>query len=450
MSNLTEKARFFVKGQLKLYEKNTGQELARKNLVVKDSAHVAVVALGSDIQESTIKVASWGDLYPETPSETGYNWTKFESLEGYHAISGNHTHKTFNVSGHSYPAHKSIRFTFEFDRNTASEFFGKNLLEWGLFFNDVMFSRVALDTDFYFQSWMTVVGEWTIIFSTCSGGYSNFLLNQYGIGALWGFDDVDDDTDLHEDYVGTNHLSGAFDTPLLVKNLLGTDGIDENDYKHRNALPVYYTTDGEYNVAYITNDDQDGTMDLRDGKFTLWQWFKIPDGSTLTGENIWVLFSRWATDGDTDKQSYRLYLQRESAYSTTSDLFTLNFDINDGGTIQTLQSDLLDFDYGSTISLADLWCLVVVSLDLSSQELILYLNDVEVGDLTLTNHGIHPVNGISFFIGSQQLNALNSDSYDTDVIPYAFIDETAVSHDKLSRTAISLLWDNGVGDFYVP
>jgi len=450
MSNLSEQARFFAKGQLRLYEKTTGQELAKKNLVVKDSAHVAVVGLGGDITENTIKVASWGDLYPETPSQTGYNWTKFESVEGYHAISGNHTHKTFNVSGHSYPAHKSIKFTFEFDRNNAPEFFGKNLMEWGLYFNDIMFSRVALDTDFYFQSWMTVVGEWTIVFSTCAGGYSNFLLNQYGIDALWGFNNVDLDTYLLEDYVGKNHLSGILDPPMLVSNLLGQANIDVDDFKNQDALPLSHGTDGEFNVAYIKDDDQDGALNLRDGKFTIWQWFKIIDGSYLDGEEKWVLFSKWAEDGNTTDQSYRLYLQREDPFSTVSDLFVLKFEINDGGVIKTLTSDLLEFDFGPTISLAEVWCLCVLVLDLSSQELIMYLNDVEVGSINLQSHGIVPINDTTFFIGSQQELKADQDSYNKDMVPYGFVDETGISSDTFSRAAISLLWFDGVGDFYVP
>jgi len=450
MSNLTEKAQFFAKGQLRLYDKATGKELAKKNLVVKDSAHIAVVALGGDITENTIKVASWGDLYPETPGQTGYNWIKFESLEGYHAISGNHTHKSFNVSGHSYPAHKSIKFTFEFDRNNASEFYGKNLLEWGLFFNDVMFSRVALDEDFYFQSWMTVVGEWTIIFSTCAGGFSNFLLNQYGIGALWGFNSVDDSTYLLEDYVGKNHLTGVLQPPLLTTNLLGVDGIGNDDFKNQDALPVSYGVGGENNVAYITDDDQDGALNLQDGKFTMWQWFKIIDGDELDVNEEWVLLSKWAEDGLTADKSYRLYLRREDPTSTLSELFNMVFEINDGGTIRTLISDNLDFSSNSTISLAELWCLVVIQLDQSTQELTMYINDVDVGSITLTNNGVTPTNDSSFFIGTQQKLKADTTSYNKKVVPWAFIDETAITGDQLSRTAISLLWFDGVGDFYTP
>lgn len=450
MSNLTEQSNFFSKGYLRLFEKNTGQELAKKNLVVKDSAHISVLGLGGDITETSIKVASWGDLYPETPSQTGYNWTKFESLEGYHAISGNHTHKTFNVSGHSYPAHKSIKFSFEFDRNTASEFFGKNLLEWGLYFNDVMFSRVALETDFYFQSWMTIVGEWTIIFSTCAGGYSNYLINQYSFDALWGFDVVEDDTELIEDYGGTNHLTGVLSPPILTSNILGDAGVDTSDIQHINSIPVYYSVGGDYNVAYVKDDDQDGALNLRDGKFTIWQWFKIIDGSYLNPGDRWVLFSKWAEDGNVGDQSYRLYLRREDESSTISDLFYLVFEINDGGTIRTIMSDPLEFDYGSSISLAELWCLVVLQLDPSTQTLYMYLNDVLLNSIVLTNQGQTPINDTTFFIGTQQKLKADTDSYNEDMIPWGFVDETAISKDTLSRPAISLLWSDGIGDFYTP
>jgi hypothetical protein len=451
MSKFHEPCQCFAKGQLRFFDKETGQEITKKNLVVKNSAHISVLGLGGDILNTTVRVASWGDLYPEEPSQTGYNWTKFESLEGYHVISGNHTHKEFNVTGHSYPAHKSIKFTFEFDRNNASDFIGKNLLEWGLFFNDVMFSRVALEDDFVFQSYMTIVGEWTIVFSTCSGGYSNFILNQYELGALWGMDYVDVDTDLVEDYVGENEAIGIMDPPLLVSNLLGVQGIDSTDFKHQNAIPTFYGTDGKHNILYVEEDDQDGALDLQDGKFTIWQWFKIIDGNYLdNNDNQWVLLSKWAEDGLTSDKSYKLYIQREDPNSTLSDLFTLNFEINDNGTIKKLESDLLEFDINSTLSLAETWCLVVVVLDLSTQELIMYLNDVEIGSLTLTGRGITPSNDSTLFIGSSQKNKADTTSYMEDYVPYGFIDETAISHDTLSRSAISLLWANGTGDFYVP
>ena len=104
MSNNLDYCKLRALGQLKLFDKTTGEELAKSNLVVKDSSHIAVLALGGDLYDTEIKVASWNDNFEETPSQTGYNWSQLEALSGTHQIDDNHTTKVISTGGHSYPS----------------------------------------------------------------------------------------------------------------------------------------------------------------------------------------------------------------------------------------------------------------------------------------------------------------------------------------------------------
>ena len=453
MSGNIEQCGIIAKGQLKIFEKTTGMELVKSNLVVKESSHLIALGLGGDLYSTNVKVASWGDDFVETPSQTGYNWVQLESDFSEHLTDKNHTKKSLFTSGHSYPAHKSIRFSFEFNKNTASELVGKNLLEWGLYFNDILFSRVALETNFIFEDWMNIVGYWTLIFTTCSGGYSNFILNQYELNSLWGFDYFESG-DTVIDYTGTNDLTTKLSTPKLVTDLIGVGGITDDDRKHIDSIPPYYTDGGVHNVTYIAGSDQNSKLLLNTGKFTIWQWFKINDVSTITTDEEWVMLSKWMTSKSVaSDNSYRLYFTYSDDGSTISGTdYRLAFDINDDGTERTLYSDGLNFNDGDTISNLGNWNLVVVTFDYSliTENLIMYLNDEEVGSITLSNRGITPTNSTSLFIGAQQTNNLDETVYDSDKVFNGFIDETAISGDKLSRDAISLLYDFGEGDFYNP
>lgn len=440
-------------GELKLFVKETGKTLAKKNLVIKNSPHISALSLGGDINTTTIKIASWGDTFSETPNGSYYNMTTLESLEDLHAIDGNHTIKTVSTTGHSYPASKAIRFTFEYDRNTAPELVGKNLIEFGLYFNDILYSRVALTDDNYLQNWMTVVGEWTIIFMSCSGGFSNYLLNQYEISSLWGMDAVNSDFKV-VDYAGRNDLLSELPPAKLISSLVGINPyVNENDFIHRDSLCSFYSENDIPNILGINNSDiYNKTLDLKN-KFTLWQWFKFKETSVepfiLPRGGKWILFSKWAADNVVENCSYRLYLERSSEFDLF-DITYLKFDINDGGTIITLQSPPLDVDPLLSINLLDVWCLAVVSLDLSTQKLTLYLNDQEMDSQILTNYGTTPENDTSFFVGAQQQFSDQATSIDNSSIFKGFIDETAISPEIFNRTSITLLWNNGYGDFYNP
>jgi len=440
-------------GQLKLTVKETGKELCRKNLVIKNSPHITALSLGGDIVTTTVKVASWGDNFIETPTGSYYNMTTLECLEDLHAIDGNHTIKTIAVTGHSYPASKSVRFTFEFDRNTEPDFIGKNLVEFGLYFNDILYSRVALLEDNYFASWMTVVGEWTIIFMTCSGGYSNYILNQYEISSLWTMDAVNPDFTV-TDYAGRNNISSVLPPARLISNLVGISPyVVEADFLHRDSLCTFYDESGVPNILRIQDGDiYNQTLDLKD-KFTLWQWFKFKDINTLPfylppGEK-WVLFSKWVADATLNQCSYRMYLER-SAITDSIDEVKLKFDINDNGTIVTLSSPALNVDNLVTINLFDVWCLALVTLNLSDQKITLYLNDIEMDSTYLTNNGETPANQTSFIIGAQQDIAYSDLSIDMNSWFRGFTDETGISPETFNRTSISLLWNSGFGDFYNP
>jgi len=439
-----EKCQVFAKGRLRLFDKNSGQELGKCNLVVKNSSHVALLGLGGDITQTEVRMSSWGDNFVETPAQTGYNWTKFESLESDHAIDGNHTQASINITGHSYPASRAIKFTFEFDRNSLSDMLGKNILEWGLFFNGVMFSRVALETDFVFQSWMTIVGEWTIVFSNCAGGYSNFYLNQYESSSIWGMNSLI--AGEIEDYAGRNDLTaknvGGY---TLTRDVIGDADVDATSLWPDNSLPTFYNQ----NVGYIYEADQDGGLDLRDGQFTIWQWFKIIDSDAiLPFWNYWTLFSKWTriSGGDDSACSYRMRINKVGVETY------LVFEINDGGNLVTLTStNPVDFDNESTATLAGTWCLIVLRLDYVTKNLQMFLNDTVIGSVTLPNRGVTPFNSTTFYVGNQHYRKNSGPaSYEEGPSPFGFIAETGISKDIFSDDAISSLWNNGEGDFYIP
>jgi hypothetical protein len=450
---LSNNSEIVAHGQLKLFVKETGRELFKKNLVIKNSPHVTALSLGGDINTTTIKISSWGDNFIETPTGSYYNMSTLESLEGIHAIDGNHTIKTFDITGHSYPASKSIKFNFQFDRNSAVELIGKNLVEFGLYFNDILYSRVALLEDNYFESWMTVVGEWTIIFMSCSGGYSNYILNQYEISSLWTMDAVDVNYQI-EDYAGRNNLAGVLSPAKLISNLVGIDSnVVESDFIHRDSLCTFFEDSGEPNLARIENTNiYNQSLDLQ-YKFSIWQWFKFKaidiSPFILNRGEKWVLLSKWCADFTLNQCSYRLYLERSSLSETVDEVF-LKFDINDNGSIVTAASAPLNLNQLETINLFNTWCLAFVTLDPITQKLTLYLNGEEVGSEILTGNGITPQNQTSFLIGGQQDEAYDDLSIDTNSVFKGFVDETGISDDIFNPASISLLWNNGFGDFYNP
>jgi len=442
MSRIVENCEVFAKGRLRLYEKTTGQEVGHKNLVVKNSSHIAVLGLGGDINQTEVRMSSWGDNFVETPAQTGYNWTKFESLESSHAIDGNHTQAAINVTGHSYPASRSIKFTFEFDRNNLSTMLGKNILEWGLFFNSVMFSRVALETDFVFQSWMTIVGEWTIIFGNCAGGYSDFYLNQYEIAALWGMNSIVDEK--IEDYAGKNDLSNRRSTGVLLsRDAIGDAHVDQTALHPDNSLPTLYNK----NIGFIHERDQDGNLDLREGQFTIWQWFNIIDSDAIDPSlNYWTLLSKWAAVGGTSDRSYRLKLEKISWQTY------LVFQINDNGSIIDLTSNVaIDVDRESTAGLAESWNLVVLRLSYDTKNVEMFFNNSKVGEVNLPNRGLTPINDTTFYVGNEHYKiASGRDSYREQPKPFGFIAETGISKEVFSDSALTSIWNNGLGDFYIP
>jgi hypothetical protein len=128
----------------------------------------------------------------------------------------------------------------------------------------------------------------------------------------------------------------------------------------------------------------------------------------------------------------------------------LKFDINDGGTLVTLTSAAISVDPLSTINLFNVWCLAVVTLNLDDQKLTLYLNDQEVASATLTNNGETPMNDTSFGIAVQQNISGQPLSIDDTTVFKGFVDETAISPETFNRICVTLLWNQGYGDFYNP
>jgi hypothetical protein len=444
---MIDKTNIFAKGELRLFVKETGQEILKKNLVIKNSSHITALMFGGDVLSTTVKVSSWGDNFFEEPSSSYFNMTTLESEENIHAIDGNHTTKTFSVTGHSYPASRSVKFSFQFDRNSADSFIGKNLLEWGLHFNDILFSRVALKEDFFFSSWMTIAGEWTLIFANCAGGYSNYILNQYEISSLWTMDDLTVDQNM-PDVVGRNNLQGLITPPKLISNLITIDpNVTSSDYVHKDSLCSFYEDGSVPNALKILDTDiYQNTLDLST-QFTLWQWFKFKDIDQdpfiLAPGEKWVLLSKWADDSAGD-QAYRLYLER----GLVGQDVRLKFDIDNEGTITTISSDALDVSNLNTVNLLNKWCLAAVTLDPEDKKLTLYLNDIEVASTNLFGFtGVQQTNS-NFMIGAEQEFIGDTNSYKSSF--RGFIDETGISPDLFNKMSLTLLWNQGYGDFFNP
>ena len=284
---------FIAKGFLTLRDTETNEVLLqRKNMVVKNAAHVACLALGGDINTRTIRVASW-----ETQPQPSYY--VINNLE---AITDNqpnsHVIKSYTSISHTYPAHRSISFTFRIDIENSPEFEGKNLKEWGLYFNGILFSRIVLQEDFIFEEWMNVTGEWTIVVEPHSSGYTDFILNQYKMISLWTMNDYEvspGDITYIPDAVGTNDLITNLQPPKLIRDIVGMFDITDSDRLHNEALPTFVEESGEFNILYLTPENQIG-LDINDvcsetstdkylgPNFSMWSWFKLKEPPE-SGEN---------------------------------------------------------------------------------------------------------------------------------------------------------------------
>jgi len=150
-------------GTLKLTERVSNQVLLRKNLILKFSPHILALGLSGNIIKTNIKVASWGDNYPESPSGSYYGMLDMECLDKNHIDTGNNSVLELDVTQKDLTSLTSISFDFNINNSNSSDLIGKNLQEFGLYFNDKIFSRIGLDTDFILEDWMEIDGEWEII-----------------------------------------------------------------------------------------------------------------------------------------------------------------------------------------------------------------------------------------------------------------------------------------------
>jgi len=150
-------------GTLKLTEKSTNTVILKKNLILKYSPHILALGLSGNIISSNIKLASWGDNYEESPSGSYYSMTEMECLDKDHKDTGNSSIVTLNVDTKNLTSLTSISFDFNVNKDNTYDLIGKNIQEFGLYFNDKLFSRIALDSDFIFEDWMEIDGEWEII-----------------------------------------------------------------------------------------------------------------------------------------------------------------------------------------------------------------------------------------------------------------------------------------------
>ena len=324
-----------ARGFLKLYDKNSGRELSKCNLVVKNAMHVVILGLKGIIDSKTIKVASWGDIYEEYPSDSNYTMNNIDALDADDKTKQNNTVSTLNVTNYCHPATKSIRFTFEMNSTTIPDLIDKNVQEFGLYFNNILFSRVILDTDFIFDTNMNIMGDWTIILTDYYGEFSNLLLNQYTLESVWNVNEVEED--LIKDKKSINNLSSTLDSPVLTSDIieyvedntndLGLSSIDSSDLINGDSIYIPYVEESTKNLLKIHDGDQMG-LELKN-QFTIWQWFKIKDMNNIDSyvdsyeslpiDNEWVMCSKWIKDLNNENCSYRIYLEREgSEYNDSS------------------------------------------------------------------------------------------------------------------------------------
>jgi hypothetical protein len=458
-----------AKGILTLWDENTGKELLiHKNMVVKNAAHISCIALGGDIISRKIKVATWDT----DPKPSYYVMNEMEAVTD--NLQETHIIKNFNSLSHTYPATRSIKFTFRIDRENSADLIGENLREWGLYFNDIMFSRIALNQDFIFEEWMNIVGEWTIVIEPHAAGYTDFILNQYRMISLWSMNDAEISSGgVHymPDMVGNNDLISVLEPPLLTRDVFGEFGIVPEDRIHNDALVTAAHIGDQDNILYIDGQYQNGLDIMNVGNpdpnadhlgpgFTMWCWFKFKEifdtASTdpyellIPDNGQWVIFSKWLSTDEVDKCSYKLFMDKSFGVSTSNaidDRVSLKFKINDSGVNRTLSAPIEIHD---TINLINQWNLVLIRFDSFEKKLQMYLNGELVDELDLSANIKTPetdgiVNKTKFVIGSQDHNV---DTYDKDTVFQGLIDEVAIVPEVLNIYSIELLWNNGYGNFY--
>jgi len=416
---MNESVIFKPKGILHIYEEKTGEVLVHKNMVVENASHIACLALGGDLTSTKVKIASWDS----TPIQSYYNMTDMQAILT--DTPNKHIVKTYSVNSHSYPAHRSIKFTFRVDAVNSPEFVGKDLREFGLYFNEIMFSRIALEENFIFEDWMTIVGEWTMVFESNNAGYQDFLLNQYKINALWTMNDIDFSelgTPYVTDMIKANDLLTPLNKPMFVSDLWAESGYDltTDDRIHNDCLVPYYYDGTDYNILYIESGNLEGlnvkntwsndltTLHLGPG-FTMWSWFKFKDLFDYTSTNPsdviietgeeWIIFSKWKDNDDLNNCAYKMYIEGiDESLGTVA----LSFKINDNGTIIKLSSNL---DITGITDITDVWSLATVVFNTADKKL--------------------------------------------NTIFYGLIDEVGISPEVFTPNAVKLLWNEGYGNFFV-
>ena len=326
-------------GILSIREKNTNKEIIQRNMVVKNAMHIAILGLNGSLSRKSIKVASWGDNYEETPPPTTFNMYNIQSLEKDDQSKQNNTVSTLDITSYNYPASKAISFNFEMNENTHPELIDKNIQEYGLFFDNMMFSRIVLENEFIFEDWMELYCSWTIIFSDYYGDFSNILLDKYKLGSVWTIKDKKEHIlegsleviNVIDDKIGKNDLSGTLLDPVLTNEILYNGTIDESDLINGNSILIPYMEEDTKNLLKIHHEDQSG-LDLKN-TFTISQWFKLkdilnpdsyanPENSLPDEFNENVLLSKWVKGEENENSSYRIYISKEEINSSSSSSFS--------------------------------------------------------------------------------------------------------------------------------
>ena len=442
---------FGTKGHLTIRVKNTDRLIDIDNLVVKNSSHICALALSQKITSNYIKMCSW-DHPEELVPPSNLDMTDLAALLAPHSEHIHHKTLITHIENYSFKTLRLISFKFSVDmRRRAVQrtgIIGKNVREFGLYFNDILFARVALDQDFIIEDWMEIEGEWSIIITGCYGGFSSYILNQYDMISVWGFNrlisSLSTNEKLLEDYIGNNHLNSLINPPMLLNKLkdyiINCDTRVDLPYDltrvcaiDRDAIPIMYQENEIYNLPFLRNNEQ---KDLElSPDFTLYTWFYFSDFEDLNEQSI--LLSKW-NEQDIIKRSWRLYIEKEE--DTGPELFSVNFEI-------VVDNSLLELKIPMKQITQESWHLINVKSYKQNDENIfaIFLDGVRLGEVKTTSDNFNTSDS-SFFIGAQQLGASNSP--DTDTVFRGLIDEAGYSKYAFSDTAIIAQWSNGEGDFY--
>ena len=209
-------------GILKLTERVTNTVIVKKNLVLKYAPHILSLGLSNSVISTNIKLASWGDILPESPRGSYYGMSEMTCFSKPVVESGNCTVVDLPVSVKNITSLTSISFDFTVNKNNAPDLLSKNVQEFGLYMNDKLFSRIALDTDFIFEDWMEIDGEWeVIVYNNIEEPYENPEGTVTDLTSLSSTDSSSIDSDISESSDNSSSIDSLVDDVNTLVPLSG-------------------------------------------------------------------------------------------------------------------------------------------------------------------------------------------------------------------------------------